>query len=92
MTAYKYTFQYKLLKVCRLQLLAYIIRYRSVTVCTFAVMNVQITADILLRLLSQTLILQVDDKAIRRFGSKEEDRGAGWLGAAASFLAKSFYW
>ena len=45
MTAYKYTFQYKLLKVCRLQLLAYIIRYRSVTVCTFAVMNVQITPD-----------------------------------------------
>lgn len=36
--------------------------------------------------------VQVGDKAVRRFGSKEEEGGAGWLGAAASFLAKSFYW
>ncbi|KAF6031798.1 ARMC1 [Bugula neritina] len=35
--------------------------------------------------------VKVDDKAIRRFGAKE-DTGVGWLGAAASFLAKSFYW
>ncbi|XP_067930026.1 armadillo repeat-containing protein 1-like [Watersipora subatra] len=36
--------------------------------------------------------VKIDDRAIKRFGAKEEEGGAGWLGAAASFLAKSFYW
>ena len=40
----------------------------------------------------RVIILQADDRAVRRYGSKDEDTGAGWLGAAASFLAKSFYW
>lgn len=43
--------------------------------------------------LSMLYTFQIDDKAVRRFGAKDGDAGgAGWLGTAASFLAKSFYW